>query len=302
MTDSPTTQHPARRMRELLQRPGLIRSMGAHDVFTALLIQEAGFETVFLGGFGATASLLGLPDLGFMGAAEMADAIRRTTSRLSIPVIADGDTGYGDLHQVQHTVEMFEQAGASGIILEDQVAPKRCGHFGRKAVISAGEMVLKIRAAVAARRNPDFLIFVRTDALEPHGFEEAVERVNRCAAAGADVAFIEAPQTLEQLQEIPRRVRLPAFVNMLSGGVTPILPADELERLGYKVVVCPVETLMVCAKAVRELCRAWQTEGRVDGLARAAMTFGELKQFLGVERYLSLRADLKGESDPAASE
>jgi len=300
MMDGTTPQHPARRMRELLQRPGLIRSMGAHDVFTALLIQEAGFETVFLGGFGASASLLGLPDLGFLGAAEMADAVRRTTSRLSIPVIADGDTGYGDLHQVQHTVELFERAGASGIIIEDQVTPKRCGHFGSKTVIPAGEMVLKIRAAVAARKNPDFLVFVRTDALEPHGFEEAVERVNRCAEAGADVAFIEAPRTVEQLRDIPRRVRLPAFVNMLSGGITPILPADELERLGYKFVVCPVETLMVCAKAVRELCRTWQSQGRVDGLAGEAMTFGELKQFLGVERHLDLRRNLDEPSGAAA--
>jgi 2-methylisocitrate lyase-like PEP mutase family enzyme len=184
---------------------------------------------------------------------------------------------------------LFEQAGAAGIILEDQVSPKRCGHFGRKTVIPGEEMVLKIRAAAAARRNPDFLIFVRTDAVEPHGFEEAVTRVNRCAEVGADVAFIEAPQTVEQLREIPRRVRLPAFVNMLSGGVTPILPANELEGLGYKLVVCPVETLMVCAKAVRELCRIWQTEGRVDGLTREAMTFGELKQFLGVEQHLRLR-------------
>src|SRR5436190_15402459 len=153
-----------KRMRELLAQPGIIRSLGAHDVFTALIVEQAGFETVFIGGFGTSASMLGLPDLNFLTMSEMADAIRRMAARVSIPVIADGDTGHGDLHNVQRTIAAFESAGASGILLEDQVMPKRCGHFADKQVIPTEEMTLKFKAAVRARRDPDFVIFARTDA------------------------------------------------------------------------------------------------------------------------------------------
>src|SRR5438093_10341529 len=148
-----------KQMRELLARPGIIRSLGAHDVFTALIVEQAGFETVFIGGFGTSASLLGLPDLNFLSASEMADAIRRLSARLTIPIIADGDTGHGDLHNVRRTVEMFEAAGAAGILIEDQVMPKRCGHFANKQVVPRDEMVRRIQTAVRARRDPDFTIF-----------------------------------------------------------------------------------------------------------------------------------------------
>lgn len=280
-------------MRQLLARPGIIQSLGVHDVFTALLVEQAGFETVFIGGFGTSASMLGLPDLNFLTMTEMADAVRRMATRLSIPVIADGDTGHGDLPQVQRTVAMFESAGAAGILLEDQVHPKRCGHFADKQVILTEEMVLKIKAAVAAKRDPDFLIFARTDARQMNGLDDAIERVNRCCDAGADIAFIEAPQSVAELEEIPKRVRHPLFVNMLSGGVTPILPARELEQLGYKIVVCPVESLMVCARAIRELCATWKSTGRVDHLVAGAMSFDEVKDLLQLNRYLRLREDLE---------
>ena len=180
-------QNGPRRLRELLARPGVIPSLGVHDVFTALLVEQAGFETVFLGGFGASASMLGLPDLNFLTATEMADFVRRAASRLTIPIIADGDTGHGDLHNVERTVELFESAGASGMLLEDQVMPKRCGHFTNKQVIPTEEMVQKIKTAVRARRNPDFVIFARTDARQGNGLKDAIDRVNRCCAAGADV-------------------------------------------------------------------------------------------------------------------
>jgi 2-methylisocitrate lyase-like PEP mutase family enzyme len=234
-----------------------------------------------------------LPDLNFLGMSEMADAVRRVAARVGIPVIADGDTGHGDLPQVRRTVEAFESAGAAGILLEDQITPKRCGHFGDKQVIPVSEMVLKIRAAVQARQDPNLLIFARTDARQMNGLEDAIERVNRYCAAGADVAFIEAPQSVAELEEIPRRVKYPLFANMLSGGVTPILAANELEQLGYKFVVCPVESLMVCARAMRELCAAWKTAGRVDGLAGEAMSFDGLKKLLGVEKHLGLRSSLE---------
>src|SRR5436309_3343203 len=208
-----------RRLRELLQAPGAIRSLGAHDVFTARLIEAAGLETVFLGGFGTSASLLGLPDVGLLPLTEMADAVRRMAQRVQIPVVADGDSGHGDLHNVARTVREFERAGAAGILIEDQVTPKRCGHFQGKQVIPADGMVLKLRAALDARRDHDLVIVARTDARAVEGIESAVERANRYGEAGADVCFIEAPESRAELERIPREVRYPLLVNMLSGGV-----------------------------------------------------------------------------------
>ena len=280
------------RLRQLLAQPGIIRSLGAHDVFSALIVEQAGFETVFIGGFGTSASMLGLPDLNFLSMAEMADAVRRMAARVSIPVIADGDTGHGDLHNVQRTIAMFESAGAAGILLEDQVMPKRCGHFADKQVVPTQEMVLKIKAAVRAKSDPNFVIFARTDARQMNGLDDAIDRINRCCDAGADIAFIEAPQSVAELEEIPKRVKYPLFVNMLTGGVTPILTVKELAQLGYKIVVCPIESLMVCARAMRDLCDAWMTTGRVDQLATSAMSFAEVKKLLGVEEYLKLRERL----------
>lgn len=270
-----------RRFRELLARPGIIPSLGAHDVFSALLMEQAGLEMIFLGGFGASASLLGLPDLSFLTQTEMADAIRRTAARVTVPIIADGDTGHGGLLNVARTIQSFEAAGAAGVLIEDQVMPKRCGHFASKQVVSMDEMLGRIRAAVGARTDPDFTIFARTDARAVNGLEDAIERVNRCGDAGADVAFIEAPQSVAELELIPRRVQLPLLANMLTGGVTPILAVGELGQLGYKLAVAPIESLLVTAHAVRELCGKWLTQGRVEDLAGRHVSFSELKNFLG---------------------
>src|SRR5947209_16462910 len=281
-----------RRFRELLQRPGVIRSLGAHDVFTARLIETAGLETVFLGGFGTSASLLGLPDVGLITLTEMADAVRRMAQRVAIPVVADGDTGHGDLHNVARTVREFERAGAAGILIEDQVTPKRCGHFEGKQLIPAAEMVLKLRAALDARRNPDFVIIARTDARAVEGLAGAIDRANRYGEAGADVCFVEAPQSREELERIPRAVRYPLLVNMLSGGVTPILPVEELQWLGYKIVVCPIESLLVAGAAVRRLIQALLSRGRCDLPPGEMMTFAEVKDVLGLNQVLGLRGAL----------
>jgi 2-methylisocitrate lyase-like PEP mutase family enzyme len=282
------------RLRELVKKPGVIRSLGAHDVFTARLIEAAGLETVFLGGFGTAASLLGLPDVGLLTLTEMADAVRRTAQGVAIPVVADGDTGHGDLHNVVRTVREFERAGAAGILLEDQVTPKRCGHFEGKQVIPTGEMILKLRAALSARADPDFLIVARTDARAVEGFEAAVTRAKRYGEAGADVCFIEAPQSRQELERIPREVPYPLLVNMLTGGVTPILSVDELDRLGYKIVVCPIESLLVAGAAIQRLITALLTRGRVDLPPGAMMTFDQVKQVLGLDKILGLRERLGG--------
>jgi 2-methylisocitrate lyase-like PEP mutase family enzyme len=277
-----------RRLRELLSRPGIIRSLGAHDVFTARLVESAGLETVFLGGFGTSASLLGVPDIGLITLTEMADAVRRMASRVGIPVVADGDTGHGDLHNVVRTVREFERAGAAGILIEDQVTPKRCGHFEGKQIIPVEEMVLKLKVAQKARRDPDLVIVARTDARAIEGIDGAIARVNRYAEAGADVCFIEAPRSLEELQRIPREVKRPLLVNMLTGGVTPILPAEQLGQMGYKIVVCPIESLLVTGAAIRRLIDALMTTGRVDQVP-GMMSFAEVKQALGLDEWLRLR-------------
>ncbi len=279
----------ARSLRELLQRPGVIRSLGAHDVFTGRLIEAAGLETVFIGGFGTSASMLGLPDVGFITLTEMADAVRRMAGRVRIPVVADGDTGHGDLHNVQRTVREFEGAGAAGVLLEDQVAPKRCGHFEGKQVIPAAEMVLKLKAAQAARRDRDFVIIARTDARAIEGIEGAIRRAQLYGQAGADVCFIEAPTSQAELERIPREVPYPLLVNMLTGGATPILTVDELGRLGYKIVVCPIESLLVTGLAMQRLIQMLLSKGRVDLPALEMLTFAQVKDLLGLPEVLGLR-------------
>jgi 2-methylisocitrate lyase-like PEP mutase family enzyme len=280
---------PTRRLRELLQGPGILRSMGAHDVFTARLIEAEGLETVFIGGFGVAASTLGLPDVGLLTLTEMADAVRRMAQRVAIPVVADGDTGHGDLHNVARTVSEFERAGAAGILLEDQVTPKRCGHFEGKQVIPAAEMVLKLKAALDARRDGDFVIVARTDARAVEGIDAAIERANRYAEAGADVCFIEAPQSRAELERIPREVKRPLLANMLSGGLTPLLTVEELGRLGYKIAVFPIETLLAAGAAVRKLIQALLRQGEAKLPPEQMLTFAEVKDLLGLPEILALR-------------
>jgi methylisocitrate lyase len=266
--------------------------MGAHDVLTAVILERAGFESVFLGGFGASASLHALPDLNFLGMSEMADAVRRMAHRLSVPVIADGDTGHGELHNVVRCVREFESAGAAGMILEDQVFPKRCGHFEGKQVIPAAEMVLKLEAAMGARSDPDFVFIARTDARGPNGLDEAIDRANRYCETGADVAFVEAPLSVEEMETVARRVRYPKLANMLPFGKTPILPVGALEAMGYKIVVASIDTILVTVRAVRELAEVFLRDGTTESLAEDMVPFAEIKELLGVEEYLSLRENL----------
>ncbi len=280
-------------IRALMAQPGVIRLLGAHDVLTAVLIEQAGFDAVFIGGFGTSASLYGLPDLNFLGMAEMVAAVRRMAHRVSIPVIADADTGHGDLHNVMRCVTEFEGAGATGIILEDQVFPKRCGHFEGKEVIPADEMVLKFKAAIRARRDPNFMFIARTDAREPNSLDDAIDRVNRYCDTGADIAFVEAPLSLDELEIISRRVQYPKLVNMLAFGKTPIVSARELEEMGYKMVVAPIDSILLTAKAMREMAEAFRRDGHTKSLTDKMVRFDEIKEILGVNEFLSLRDELR---------
>jgi 2,3-dimethylmalate lyase len=271
------------RLRELLVGQQIIRSFAPHDVFTARILEDAGIELLFLGGFGVSASVLGIPDVGLTTLTEMTEAVRRMSDRLSVPLIADGDTGHGDLHNVARTVRDFERAGASGMLLEDQVAPKRCGHFSGKQVIPSDEMLDKLKTALDTRDDPDFVIIARTDARAVEGLDAAVERACRYGEAGADVCFVEAPQSADELATIARDVPYPQLANMLPGGVTPILSADELQQLGFRIMVDPVGTLLATGHVVRKLAEAMLNEGRVDQLSSQMLGFDEVKQLLGLD-------------------
>lgn len=284
---------PGRKLRDRMEQPGIIRTLGAHDVLSAILVEQAGFDSVFIGGFGTSASLYGLPDLNFLGMSEMVDAARRMAHRVTIPVVADADTGHGDLHNVMRSVREFEGAGTAGIILEDQVFPKRCGHFGDKQVIPAEDMVLKFRAAVKERDDPDFLFIARTDARETDGLDTAIDRINRYCDAGADVAFIEAPLSVDELEKICKRVEYPKFVNMLAFGKTPILSAAELEEMGFKMLVAPIDSVLLTAKVMREMAEVFRRDGHTKALYDQMVDFDEIKSILGLGDFLSLRENLK---------
>ncbi len=264
----------------------MVRSIGAHDVFTALVAEQAGIDALFVGGFGASASLLGLPDAGLITLSEMAALVRRIAARVSIPVVADGDTGYGGVHNVARTVEEFESGGAAGVVLEDQVSPKRCGHFQGKSVIPAADMVLKLKAACAARKNKEFLIIARTDARDVHGLADAIKRANLYRRAGADVAFIESPATEKELAVIPKKVKGPLLVNMLTGGKTPNLHAQALEKMGYAIVVYPIESLMLAAQAITHLTGSIMGWGSVERVSGRMESFASLKKILGADQLL----------------
>lgn len=273
----------------MLEGEQIIRSFAPHDVFTARILEDAGIELLFLGGFGVSASVLGVPDVGLTTLTEMTEAVRRMADRLTVPLIADGDTGHGDLHNVARTVRDFERAGASGMLLEDQVAPKRCGHFSGKQVIPADEMLDKLKTALDTRSDPDFVIIARTDARAVEGLDAAIERANRYGESGADVCFVEAPQSIDELSQVARDVPFPQLANMLLGGVTPILPADRLQQLGFRIVVDPVGTLLATGFVIKQLAEAMLNDGRVDQLSSQMLGFDEVKQLLGLDEISSLK-------------
>jgi 2-methylisocitrate lyase-like PEP mutase family enzyme len=238
---------PANLFRHLLSSPGLLIAPGAYDALTARLIEQAGFPLVYMTGAG-TAAARGFPDYGLVTLTEMAENAGVLARSVAIPVLADADTGYGNELNVTRTVREFESRGVAGIHLEDQVAPKRCGHLDGKAVIDRDSFVSKIRAAVAARSEPDFVIVARTDAIAVHGLDDAIERANAALAAGADLAFVEAPASVDDVAAIPRRVDGPCLLNLVPGGKTPIADLQQVAAMGYRIVILP--TLLIGAAVV----------------------------------------------------
>jgi 2,3-dimethylmalate lyase len=278
--------HPgdrAARLRELLAAPKPLTAPGCYDALGARLIEEAGFDVVYMTGFGTSASLLGRADVGLTNQNEMFDNIRRIVQATSLPVIADADTGYGNAVNVIRTVQMWEQAGAAGFHLEDQVTPKKCGHMENKQVVSAGEAVGKIKAAVAARRNPNTVIIARTDARAVEGLDAAIDRAKRFADAGADLLFVEALLNEDEIAETCERLRgYPLTFNWAEGGKTPPLTYDRIAELGFSLIICPISTLLSATAAMRGVLATIKSAGTPQPIHDTLMPFSEFLDLIGL--------------------
>lgn len=292
---------PSRSLRALLDGEEMVVVPGAADALTARLIERAGYRACYFTGAGFANTQFALPDMGLVTLTEVVEQLRRIASAVRIPVIADADTGYGNALNVIRTVQLFEAAGAAGLQLEDQVSPKRCGHFEGKAVVSVGEMVKKIAAAVFARTDADFVIIARTDARAVEGLDAALDRARHYAQAGADVLFVEAPASGLELERIPRAVpERPHLVNMVVGGVTPLLPAATLARLGFRIALYPNIALHAAARAVGEILAILQRTGDVASIADRLITWDERQALVGLDRIEELqRAYLEVPADPS---
>ncbi len=266
---------PRQRLRELLRQPGLVIAPGAYDGLSARLIEQAGFDVVYMTGSGAANSLLGQPDVGLTTMTEMANQAARICAAVELPVVADADTGYGGLLNVRRTVQEYERAGVAGLHIEDQTFPKRCGHFAGKTVVPIEEGVARIRAALAARRDPDLVIIARTDAAAVEGLDAALRRAHAFEDAGADMLFVEAPHGVDELREIGRSFRVPLIANMVEGGATPILPATELEAMGFKLVLHAGALLRSAALAMEEVLAHIREHRSTLGIEHRLITFDE---------------------------
>ncbi len=262
-------------LKQLLKRNKLLVAPGCFDGLSARLVQEAGFEAAYLSG-GAVARSMAIPDIGLVTMSESIERAAQVVSVINLPIIADADTGYGNAVNLVRTVREFERAGVAAIHIEDQITPKRCGHLDGKEVISLGEMTQKLQAALAARSDPDFCIIARTDARGVNGFDDAIKRGQAFAKLGVDAIFVEAPQSEEELAEIPRRIpNIPLLVNVFKGGKTPMLPMERLEKMGYRIAIYPSETQRAAIYAMRTALGTLKREGTTESIDAALTTFKE---------------------------
>ena len=279
-----------KRLRELLAGKEILVAPGAHDTLTAKIVEKAGFSAVYMTGYGQAASHLGMPDVGLLTMTEMLARANNFASAVDIPVIADGDTGFGNAVNVMRTVRQYEMAGVAAIQLEDQVAPKKCGHMTGRQVIPKEEMVGKIKAAVQARQNPDFVIIARTDARTVHGIEEAIGRGKAYQEAGADVLFIESPESVEEMKLITSSFKVPVLANMVEGGRTPLLSAKEIEDLGYRLVIFPTASTYMTAQAMKNLMKELKVKGTTKDLVSQMIPFSEFNQLIGLNEIREIEA------------
>jgi len=268
-------------LKQLLARDRILVAPCCYDMISAKLIEQAGFEAVYLGGYAHVASHVGLPDAGLATFSEMLERVHNLVCCVGVPVLADGDTGYGNALNMRRTVQEYEQAGAQAIQVEDQEMPKKCGHTPGKRLIEAHEMALKIEAAAHARRNDDFMIIARTDAIAVRGLEEAVERGKLYEKAGADVVFLEAPTTVEELKVAAGSFAVPTMANLIEGGKTPFLSASELEALGFRIAAYPHSLILTCIRSIQKTLAALKEHGTTKGVVDEMADFKELDELIG---------------------
>jgi 2-methylisocitrate lyase-like PEP mutase family enzyme len=278
---------PREQLRRLIATSGYTMVPGAYDTLTARLVEAAGFAAVYLTG-GGYSRASGYPDLGLLSLTENTLFIGRTVEAVGIPVIADADTGYGNAVNVIRTVREYEKTGVAGFHIEDQVSPKKCGHYEGKEVISRAEMVGKIKAAVDTRRDADLVVIARSDARAIEGLDAAIDRVNAYLEAGADVGFVEAPQTVEELRIAGRQVRGPALVNVFEGGKTPMLNARELEEMGFRLGIYPSQTHRAAIRAAQRVLAAMKRDGDTNAVEAELATFQEREDAVGTAAWRSL--------------
>ena len=274
---------PRAALRRLLAGATPVVAPGAYDALSARLIESAGFDAVYVTGFGSAASLLGRPDVGLLGLGEMADQVRRVVAAVDVPVVADADTGYGNAINVIRTVQEYERAGVAALHLEDQVLPKRCGHMEGKDVIPSDEMVGKVRAAVAARHDPDLVLIARTDARAPEGLDAAISRAWAYREAGADMLFVEALRDADEIETVAKELAgVPLLFNWVEGGKTPALPLERIAELGFALIICPLTALLSATRAVTDALGTLRRDGTPVHLVDALPTFGELLATVGL--------------------
>ncbi|HEY4470574.1 MAG TPA: oxaloacetate decarboxylase [Stellaceae bacterium] len=278
---------PRQQLRRLIDQGGYTMVPGAYDTLTARLVEAAGFAAVYLTG-GGYSRASGYPDLGLLSLTENALFIGRTVEAVGIPVIADADTGYGNAINVIRTVREYEKTGVAGFHIEDQVSPKKCGHYDGKEVISPAEMVGKIKAAVDTRRDADMVIIARSDARAIEGLQAAIDRVNAYLEAGADVGFVEAPQTIEELRIVGGELRGPALVNVFEGGKTPMLGAEELEAMGFRLGIYPSQTHRAAIRAAQRILAAMKRDGDTRAIETELATFQEREDAVGTAAWRAL--------------
>jgi 2-methylisocitrate lyase-like PEP mutase family enzyme len=270
-----------KRLRTLVAARQAALVPGAANALAARIVEDLGFAAVYVTGAGVANSFFGVPDLGFLGLAELVQHTAAIRDAVELPIVVDADTGFGNALNVGRAVRALERAGANAVQIEDQVSPKRCGHFAGKEVVPVGEMVAKVRAAVDARRSGDFLVVARTDARAALGFDAAVERAARCIEAGADLTFVEAPETADELRRIPQLLAAPQIVNVVIGGRTPVLGIEELRAMGFAVVLYANAALQGAIRGMQQALGRLKAEGRLDEDEAVVASFGERQRLVG---------------------
>ena len=291
------------RLRELLAAPGIVAAPGAYDCLGAAIIERAGFSAVYMTGAGTSISRVGYPDIGLTTMSEMAANAAAIANTVSVPVIADADTGYGDVLQVRRTIREYERAGVAGVHIEDQESPKRCGHLDDKRVVAQEEMVRKLHAALDAREDDDFTIIARCDALAVTGWDDALRRCEAYVEAGADVLFLEAVQTREQAAYVTSHFDVPVLYNFVETGKSPLLPVAELEKLGFKLVIFPISAMLAAMKTMSDLMRELRDTGTTEhAIADRMVSIHECFDTMGLTDMLALDASYAGSMQPAQSD